>query len=115
MMSNSDESEVVRRYLYTRYKLGDDPDQDPLKDGQNGYGVCEKMFTATDIPFSTFIYNGGKYHKLRENKKNSLHKIVCVRCPNNKTVPPDELELENYRCVLLLSETLHVGTKQQCQ
>lgn len=49
------ESEAVRRYLYERLAIGDDPDQAPELDGQNGASMGALVFGGIRLPVSTVI------------------------------------------------------------
>lgn len=49
------ESEAVRRYLYEKLAIGDDPDQNPEEDGQNGASMGTLVFGGIRLPVTTVI------------------------------------------------------------
>lgn len=49
------ESEAVRRYIYDRLSIGDDPSQAGELDGQNGGSMCALLFGALKVPMITVL------------------------------------------------------------
>lgn len=48
-------AEQLRRHLYDRWRIGDDPDQDPRLDGQNGYSQFSLLCSAIGFPLVTLV------------------------------------------------------------
>lgn len=96
-------AERVRRRLYQVYSIGDNPDQNPELDGQNGYKQLAFLFDALRIPYRTYLWdrsmvvvllhdgvppNGGRA------RPDTI--IAGLRCPFNHRVPPFTFTEDGY-------------------
>lgn len=50
VLHDPEQAERFRRFLYEEYALGDDPDQNPLRDGQNGFVQLCILLASLDVP-----------------------------------------------------------------
>lgn len=102
MITNPARSENARRHLFIVYAIGDDPDQDPLLDGQNGYTQCQRIFSVMGIPHITYLLTNSGYQRLTpvSETQDGEDVVICLRVPNNVVLPPIYMELGEYSCTL---------------
>ena len=109
MLSSKDSSEKMRALMYDELGIGDNPRQNPLLDGQNGYSQFSLMCTAFNIPLITYIapWLSKKVQTKLRNSKNVLY-----------DTPPEEgnhggfVGIRTYRGDHIPSRTLmHNGKK----
>ena len=55
ILHSAAESESVRRYLFERMHIGDNPDQNPEDDGQNGASMGALLFGGIQLPMETVV------------------------------------------------------------
>jgi hypothetical protein len=55
MLRDAQASERLRRALFEQLRLGDDPDQPPELDGQNGYAQFSRLCKELQIPLTTLF------------------------------------------------------------
>lgn len=99
-------AEHVRRHLYATYSIGDDPDQDPRLDGQNGYKQLTSVFDALGVPHRTYVlHKGGAVVPVKEEGAVDVRfgddgsadvAIAGLRCPYNHRVPPFSFDADGY-------------------
>jgi len=98
-------AERVRRHLYATYSIGDDPDQDPRMDGQNGYKQLTSVFDALGVPYRTYVLEKGGVVVLAKEARVDARigdgiasdvAIAGLRCPYNHRVPPFSFDANGY-------------------
>ena len=73
ILSNPADAEAFRRLLYSKYSVGDKPDQNPELDGQNGFGQFCIILAKLNIPCTgassgvtqSLLDFGGPTHRIR--------------------------------------------------
>lgn len=91
-------SELLRRYIYNDFGVGDPPDQDPRLDGKNGFDEFMKLCHKIRLPmtFLTLDERG-----LRQRSAPTAPQILGVRVMRNAHLePPRTLEHAGRKWVL---------------
>jgi hypothetical protein len=121
LLSNSSDSETFRRILFDKYGFGDDPDQDPLKDGKNGFTEFTTLAAQLDIPLVRLFApdmieltdkvtdQKGREHSVRNEPRNDEYGILAVRCFRTKWTPRRRLNYKGRRYRLI---SVLIGSEQ---
>lgn len=102
------QAEKLRRFLYSKHKIGDDPSQHPSLDGQNGYSQLSILCTVIDFPLVTVVApwmkivdmrlesNGHKFDPPRKPLKGEKC-LLGIRNYRSKWKPPEYIELKEMK------------------
>lgn len=127
VLSDPNDSETFRRLLYTGYDIGDDPDQDPKLDGQNGFIQLAVLLTRLDIPLIRLLapQHSQTDRALKENllpvewrnrlyiPRKPLHgefAVLFVQAPPGGWQPPHRLTQEGQEYRLFCA----LGASDEC-
>lgn len=117
------DAEMLRRHLYYKYALGDDPEQSPEKDGQNGLSefiiLCAKLgipvtrLVAPNLSELTNTVTDKRNNTLRVNKPDRMGQkcLLFVRCFRTRWKPMLRLRYEGrtYKLMSVLIGSEHCG------
>jgi len=114
---NSNDAEKLRRHLYYKYSLGDDPSQNPENDGQNGLSQLLILLAKLNIPFICLVapnLSPIQFDVIDQKKKkivlnNSTPLLLFVRCFRTRWKP--ELKIKFRGHVYQLVSVL-IGSEQ---
>ena len=70
------DAEAFRKYLWYNHKIGDNVDDDPLNDGQNGCGEFIRMCSAFKIPYISWEEKHGKFLKKKHANVQKKHLLI---------------------------------------
>lgn len=115
-------AEALRSHLYDYYALGDDPKQDPEKDGQNGTSQLLILVSKLKIPCECLMSpNLSPFTHVQKDQAgidcplipldNASEGILIVRCFRTKYKPPLFIEYKNKTFKLA---SIMIGS-EQCQ
>ena len=122
-LSDPRAAEQLRRRLYFDYAFGDDPDQDPRLDGQNGFAQLCILLSALDIPTLRRDGRGNAMTSRVQNQKGeTMHlrsevgpgddaAILAVRCFREYHRPKRRIVVNGlkYRLAFQLNGSEHCG------
>lgn len=109
VLKDSVRAEALRHYLYHVYKLGDNPDQPPHLDGQNGFSQFCILLAKLNIPtirlFAPKLVairdeivdqgpKGENRHKLRDVPRADETSLLVVRCFHTRWIPRARIEYQ---------------------
>lgn len=90
-------SELLRRKLWYEYSFGDDVNQNPELDGQNGLTQFSILASKFDIPMKRFFVTDSSIVKLSEPVKDQKENICNIRDQLNYEGEPHILVIRFYR------------------
>jgi hypothetical protein len=121
-------SEDLRRHLWFNYDFGDNVDQDPSLDGQNGLSQFCILASKLDIPIYRFFMDSGEIVEICSTVKDQKEKICPLRAPGasethllvvrfyrgnhySMHIPPRRLRHNGvrYKLVSILMGSMHCG------
>lgn len=106
VLNSQAESEAVRRYLYEKMHIGDNPDQDPTLDGQNGGSCATLVCGAIRLPLVTLI---APWLKRADVVLNDAHDRPAAMPPEPAAQDRSVLVVRTYRTRWKAPETLQWG------
>lgn len=122
-LSNPKDAETLRHHLYYKYNIGDNPKQDPEKDGQNGCSelivLCAKLnikmfrlFAPDLTALKQSVFDKKKNElKIEEPHDNSEPSLLIVRCFRTRWRPLLRIKRNNikYKLVSVMIGSEHCG------
>ena len=120
ILVNPEDAETFRRLLYSKYSVGDKPDQNPELDGQNGFGQFCILLAKLKIPLIRILAPGmeeirtpvldqdEKVCQVRYRPLSKESSILCVRCFRTQWHPQRRIDFDGRRyhlcCIFIGSE-----------
>lgn len=113
-LRDSQKAEALRRDIFVRYRVGDDPDQDPRLDGQNGFNQLLELCQAVGVPAGALLQLGGgvRTRSPGHPAPNGRSELLGIRIPRAELSRPQLILTEGgvvWRLCGALMGSLHCG------